>query len=56
MEHNRYNIYTDIINPIYVFFKENGLNELNGWLNIDAFFSHRCLTDYFKERKFRDYA
>ena len=52
MEHNRYNLFTEIINPIYGFLKENRLvdNDL-GYINTQVFFNHSVLTDYFKQKK-----
>lgn len=49
MEHNKYNLYTEIINPIYYFLKENSLIDNDyGYINTQVFFNHKVLTDYFK--------
>lgn len=52
MNHNKFNLFSDIINPVFEFLRENKLIENEyGYIDTQVFFNHRLLTDYFKGKR-----
>ena len=53
MQHNSFNLYLDIINPIYYFWKEIGVDikeQSPVQINVDAVLAHRVIIEYFKKK------
>lgn len=53
MQHNRFNLYLDILNPIYYFWKEINIEITEQspiQINIDAILAHKVIIEYFKNK------
>ena len=53
MQHNSFNLYLDIINPIYYFWKDVGLDIKTVQeykINVEAMMNHRVIIEYYRKK------